>query len=108
MVWAIKHRERNIADTGLTIIVEILHNLDGLADIAQQFYSQFLLTLVHELFSVLTDKEHEPGFKLQCEIVQHLVLRVEQGLPAQPLFNAAEHPGITDNRQVCNTGWGVG
>ena len=98
MVWAIKHRERNIADTGLTIILEMLRNLDGLADIAQQFYTQFLLTLLHEIFSVLTDKEHEPGFKLQCEILQHLVLRVEQGLPAAPLFNAAEHPGVTDNR----------
>jgi hypothetical protein len=73
--------------------------LDGLADIAQQFYSQFLLSLLHEIFSVLTDKEHEPGFKLQCEILQHMVSRVEGGLPAAPLFNAAEHPGVTDNRQ---------
>jgi len=99
IIWAIKHRERNIADTGLTILLEMLRNLDGLADIAQQFYAQFLLSLVHETFSVLTDKEHEPGFKLQCEILQHLVLRVEQGLPAAPLFNAAEHPGVPDNRQ---------
>jgi hypothetical protein len=55
--------------------------------------------LLHETFSVLTDKEHEPGFKLQCEILQHLVSHVEQGLPAIPLFNGAEHPGVTDNRQ---------
>lgn len=99
IIWAIKHRERNIADTGLTILLEMLRNLDGLADIAQQFYVQFLLSLLHETFSVLTDKEHEPGFKLQCEILQHMVSRVEQGMPAQSLFNAAENPGVTDNRQ---------
>ena len=99
IIWAIKHRERNIADTGLTILLEMLRNLDGMTDIAQQFYAQFLLSLLHETFSVLTDKEHEPGFKLQCEILQHLVLRVEQGLPAAPLFDAAAHPGVTDNRQ---------
>ena len=74
IIWAIKHRERNIADTGLTILLEMLRNLDGMTDIAQQFYAQFLLSLLHETFSVLTDKEHEPGFKLQCEILQHLVL----------------------------------
>jgi exportin-1 len=99
IIWAMKHRERNIADTGLTILMEMLRNLDGRADIAQQFYAQFLLSLLHETFSVLTDKEHEPGFKQQCEILQHLVSRVEQGLPAAPLFNAVEYPGITDNRQ---------
>jgi len=99
IIWAMKHRERNIADTGLTILMEMLRNLDGRADIAQQFYAQFLLSLLHETFSVLTDKEHEPGFKQQCEILQHLVGRVEQGLPAAPLFNAVEYPGMTDNRQ---------
>jgi len=99
IIWAIKHRERNIADAGLTILLEMLRNLDGLADIAQQFYAQFLPSLLHETFSVLTDKEHEPGFKLQCEILQHLVCRVEQGMPAAAIFNAAEHPGVTDNRQ---------
>jgi len=99
IVWAIKHRERNIADTGLTILLEMLRNLDGLQDVANQFYLQFLLSLTHDIFTVLTDKEHEPGFKLQCAILQHLVSRVEGGVPSAPLFNPAEHPGITTNQQ---------
>mmetsp|Transcript_33911 Transcript_33911/g.66171 ORF Transcript_33911/g.66171 Transcript_33911/m.66171 type:complete len:1090 (+) Transcript_33911:310-3579(+) len=99
IVWAIKHRERNIADTGLTILLEMLRNLDGNQEVASQFYLQFLVSLVHDIFSVLTDKEHEPGFKLQCAILQHLVSRVEGGMPAQPVFNPAEHPGVTSNPQ---------
>mmetsp|Transcript_2101 Transcript_2101/g.4795 ORF Transcript_2101/g.4795 Transcript_2101/m.4795 type:complete len:1086 (-) Transcript_2101:355-3612(-) len=99
IVWAIKHRERNIADTGLTILLEMLRNLDGLQDVANQFYLQFLLSLTHDIFTVLTDKEHEPGFKLQCAILQHLVSRVEGGIPNQPLFNPTEHPTISTNPQ---------
>jgi exportin-1 len=99
IIWAIKHRERNIADTGLTILLEMLRNLDGLADVSTQFYQQFLVSLLHDIFTVLTDKEHEPGFKLQCAILQHMVSRVEGGMPATPLFNPAETPGVTSNQQ---------
>ena len=35
---------------------------------AGQFYLQFALSLVHDMLAVLTDKEHEPGFKLQCAV----------------------------------------
>jgi len=99
IVWAIKHRERNIADTGLTILHEMLRNLDQLQDVRNQFYLQFLLSLLHDMFTVLTDKEHEPGFKLQCAILQHMVLRVESGVPTSPLYNATEHPGVSTNQQ---------
>mmetsp|Transcript_15108 Transcript_15108/g.50989 ORF Transcript_15108/g.50989 Transcript_15108/m.50989 type:complete len:1084 (-) Transcript_15108:130-3381(-) len=98
IVWAIKHRERNIAETGLTILLEMLRNLDGLQDIAAQFYVQFLLNLLHEIFTVLTDKEHEPGFKLQCAILQHMIYRVMAGVPNTPLFNPSEYPGVADNK----------
>ena len=33
IVWAIKHRERNIADAGLTILLEMLRNLDGAGEV---------------------------------------------------------------------------
>eukprot|EP00960_Hanusia_phi_P076603 768584-Hanusia_phi.AAC.3 len=98
IVWAIKHRERNIAETGLTILLEMLRNLDGLQDIAAQFYAQFLINLLHEIFTVLTDKEHEPGFKLQCAILQHMIYRVIAGVPNTPLFNPSEYPGVSDNK----------
>ncbi len=35
---------------------------------AGQFYLQFALSLTHDMLAVLTDKEHEPGFKLQCAV----------------------------------------
>ena len=33
IVWAIKHRERNIADAGLSILLEMLRNLDGAGEV---------------------------------------------------------------------------
>uniref|UniRef100_A0A7S0M413 Exportin-1 n=1 Tax=Cryptomonas curvata TaxID=233186 RepID=A0A7S0M413_9CRYP len=99
IVWAIKHRERNIADAGLSILLEMLRNLDGAGEVAGQFYLQFALTLTHDMLAVLTDKEHEPGFKLQCAVLQHMLSRIVGGLPAAPLFSPAEHPGITSNTQ---------
>ena len=36
IVWAIKHRERNIADAGLTILLEMLRNLDGAGEVRAQ------------------------------------------------------------------------
>jgi hypothetical protein len=39
IVWAIKHRERNIADAGLTILLEMLRNLDGAGEVRLAFHS---------------------------------------------------------------------
>ncbi|CAM9406172.1 unnamed protein product, partial [Ectocarpus sp. 4 AP-2014] len=46
VVWAFKHTERNIAETGLEILYELLMNVGRTPAVAQGFYRQFLLSLI--------------------------------------------------------------
>ncbi|CAM9895619.1 unnamed protein product, partial [Choristocarpus tenellus] len=46
VVWALKHTERNIAETGLEILHELLLNVGKTPAVAQGFYQQFLLSLI--------------------------------------------------------------
>lgn len=51
MVWAIRHTERNIAETGLDILHELLENVERHPQIAQDFYQSFLLELMKEVLA---------------------------------------------------------
>jgi exportin-1 len=72
IVWAFKHTERNISDTGLTILHDFLTNVLQ-SNVATPFYQVYYLSLLNDLFVVLTDTLHKPSFKLQCTILQHMV-----------------------------------
>ena len=37
-----------------------------------QFYKTYFLTIEQEIFAVLTDTFHKPGFKLHISVLQHL------------------------------------
>jgi hypothetical protein len=37
-----------------------------------QFYKTYFLTIEQEIFAVLTDTFHKPGFKLHVLVLQHL------------------------------------
>ena len=54
IVWAIRHTERNIADTGLDILLELLQNVEQHPQIAQDFYQSFLLELMKEVCAHVT------------------------------------------------------
>ena len=94
-VWAFKHTHREIADAGLKICFELLKNVssfkgaDGWVD---SFYSRFYLSLLTDIFYVLTDGEHKSGFRYHAAILAHLfeiipVIRVS--LSEANLNNAA-------------------
>jgi len=53
IVWAFRHTERNVADTGLNLLSEMLTMFDG-SDVATQFYQSYYMNLVREIFAVLT------------------------------------------------------
>ncbi|KAI3781800.1 hypothetical protein L2E82_11826 [Cichorium intybus] len=42
-----------------------------------------------EIFAVLTDTFHKPGFKLHVLVLQHLFCLVESGSLTEPLWDAA-------------------
>ena len=115
IMWAFKHTERNIGELGLSILKELLMNIretqaqtpfastallcslvrtnagvclstDG-TEIAQSFYQQFFISVLRDVFAVLTDTLHKTGFRLQSEILNLLFTRVCRGEVTVPLFD---------------------
>ncbi|KAI5657416.1 hypothetical protein M9H77_26209 [Catharanthus roseus] len=91
IIWAFRHTERNIAETGLNLLLEMLKNFQS-PEFCNQFYRPYFLTIEQEIFAVLTDTFHKPGFKLHVLVLQHLFCLVESGLLTEPLWDAATVP----------------
>ena len=83
--WAFKHTERNVAETGLNTLLELLNNVQA-SQVSNDFYRAYYLGLLQDVFSVLTDTLHKPGFKLHSQILATLFCAVEGDLISVPLW----------------------
>ncbi|KAD2805599.1 hypothetical protein E3N88_38976 [Mikania micrantha] len=88
IMWAFRHTERNIAETGLNLLLEMLKNFQT-CEFRNQFYRSYFVLIVQEIFAVLTDTFHKPGFKLHILVLQHLFCLVESGALTEPLWDAS-------------------
>nr|XP_043615011.1 protein EXPORTIN 1A [Erigeron canadensis] len=91
VMWAFRHTERNIAETGLNLLLEMLKNFQN-SEFCNQFYRSYYVLIVQEIFAVLTDTFHKPGFKLHVLVLQHLFCLVESGSLTEPLWDASTVP----------------
>jgi exportin-1 len=91
IIWAVKHTERNISETGLEILMELLQNVSNNPSVAQSFYASFLVSLIQDIFGVLTDRLHKSGFKLQASVLKHLAQVAQTGQVVAPLHSI---PGV--------------
>lgn len=92
IIWAMKHLERNITDTGLSILLELLRNIHQ-SDVANDFYKTYFISLLQELLNVLTDTFHKSGFRMQATLLAELFHIVETGAITVPLWgNDASFP----------------
>jgi exportin-1 len=89
IMWAIKHTERNISETGLEILLSLLQNIANNPEISQPFYVSFMVPLIQDVFIAMTDRLHKSGFKLQATILKHLFHLVQSGQVVVSL-----HPNI--------------
>lgn len=97
VVWAMKHTERNISDTGLEILHELLLNVGRTPDIAQGFYQQYLLALIQDVFAVLTDRLHKSGFRMHSTLLRHMFHLVQMNQVTVPLFDPVTAPAGQSN-----------
>merc|ERR1719273_400652 len=97
VVWAMKHTERNISETGLDILNELLLNVGRTPNVAQGFYQQFLLALIQDVFSVMTDRLHKSGFKMHATLLRHMFHLVQTNQVTVPLFDPSTAPPIQTN-----------
>lgn len=89
VVWAAKHTDRNMSETGLEVLCEIISRVGGSEDATvQPFYRQFLLPLVQDVLGLMTDRLHKSGFKLQATALRAMLYLVQAGRVHVPLFEA--------------------
>ncbi|XP_050387160.1 protein EXPORTIN 1A [Argentina anserina] len=95
IIWAFRHTERNIAETGLNLLLEMLKNFQK-SEFCNQFFRTYFLQIEQEIFAVLTDTFHKPGFKLHVLVLQQLFCLVESGPVTEPLWDVSvpgfQHP----------------
>ncbi|KAF4603923.1 Karyopherin transporter [Pleurotus pulmonarius] len=93
IIWAIKHTMRDIADIGLNICIEVINNFAGADEaVSNAFFQQYFLSIVQDIFFVLTDTDHKSGFKLQSLLLARMFNLVESGEIKTPLFDPASLP----------------
>eukprot|EP00798_Chlamydomonas_sp_ICE-L_P000521 gene521-1934_t len=86
IVWAFRHTERNVAETGLNLLADMLLKF-AQSECATQFHQTYYLQLMQEVFAVMTDSFHKPGFKLHARLLHHLFTVVDQGTIKAPLWD---------------------
>jgi exportin-1 len=65
IVWAFRHTERNVAETGLNLLSDMLQRFVQERDLMGPFFRAYYGRLLQEIFAVMTDTMHKPGFPLQ-------------------------------------------
>ena len=86
-----RHTERNVAETGLTLLNELVNSFSE-SEFNNQFFQQYYLSLIQEIFAVLTDTFHKPGFKFHALILQKLFALADGDGPvviSVPLWDVA-------------------
>lgn len=71
---------------------ELLTNVEQTPSIAQAFYQQYLLSLMQDVFAVMTDRLHKSGFKMHATLLRHMFHVVQMGKVTVPLFDPSTQP----------------
>lgn len=93
IVWAFKHTERTVAETGLTILLLMLRKVDN-SPFTNYFYRIYFKSILNDILSVLTDTFHRPGFKLHAQILMHLIGAVASGQISEPIWDDSQQDQV--------------
>ena len=82
------------------VCLEVVNNFAA-ADVAvgNAFFQQYFLSVMQDIFYVLTDTDHKSGFKLQSVLLARMFQLVETGKITVPLFD----PAAVSNSQMNNS-----
>lgn len=86
VIWGCKHPMRDVADTALKILRNLMERLAvSPAVFAQPFFASFFLDILRHLFSIVTDTTHYSGLNLQSDILCRMFGMVDQRIITVPL-----------------------
>lgn len=96
-----------VAHHSSIVCLEVVNNFaDANSVVANAFFQQYFLSIVQDIFFVLTDTDHKSGFKLQSVLLARMFQLVEQNTIQTPLFDPTQvpDPNITNSlflREYC-------
>ena len=71
--------------------LEVVNNFAGAETaVSNAFFQQYFLSIVQDIFFVLTDADHKSGFKLQSLLLARMFQLVETNQIQAPLFDPAQ------------------
>ena len=119
-MWASKHDNREVENTGLNMCIELMDNMAELADpqISSQFFQQFFVTILQDVFFVLTDTDHKagkysqrphitirsplttprPGFKSQSLLLSRMFWFISTSRISSPIYTPEQAAPNTTNK----------
>lgn len=99
-MWASKHDNREVENTGLSMCLELINNMaETDAQTGGIFFQQFYISILQDVFFVLTDSDHKAGFKSQCMLLARMFQLVETNKISQPLYLPDQATPGTSNKQ---------
>jgi exportin-1 len=82
-----------LPDERLKVCLEVIDNFAGAdASISNSFFQQYFLSILQDIFFVLTDTDHKSGFKVQSLLLARLFQLVETNAITVPLFDPSQAP----------------
>ncbi|MCL4120297.1 UNVERIFIED_CONTAM: hypothetical protein GTU68_065524 [Idotea baltica] len=97
IIWAFKHTMRNVADTGLQILIQLLQNITAHPSAANGFYQTYYTDILQHIFSVVTDSSHTAGMVMHATILAYMFSLVEQNIIKVSLDPAIPNGPHTNN-----------
>lgn len=85
IIWAFKHTMRNVAETGLQILHQLLLNVEQHEQAAQSFYVTYFTDILQHVLSVVTDTSHTASLSMHAQILAYMFKLVETSPYGVPL-----------------------
>ncbi len=105
-LWASKHDNRDVETAGLNMCLELINNIADKTDVqtSNAFFNQFFITILQDVFFVLTDQDHKAGFKTQSMLLMRLFYFVHPADGTQskiqgPIYQPDQAQPGTGNRE---------
>lgn len=107
ILWAFKHNNETVENSGLLLCDELLTNIERLSnngstgkiEFQMEFFKHFYFPIISDVFYVLTDSDHKASFKNQSILLSHMLRLVVTNTINQPIYPSDAAPVGTSNEE---------
>ncbi len=103
-IWASKHDLREVEGSGLGMLIELASNMsEADPSTCNTFFQNFYLTILQDMFFLLTDSDHKAGFKSQSLLLAKMFWLVDSGKIQGPIYTPDLAAPGTPNKEFLKT-----